>query len=108
MFRFFALSYTSANGILLNYLTNKYQVALYLAFEKLNKAILFIATPLTQALLPLFVGGKNNNKLIKYIISIIIISVFILVIGNLLSKEIVGLFIGTRYLNDDTSEFFFT
>lgn len=107
MFRFFALSYTSANGILLNYLTNKYQVALYLAFEKLNKAILFIATPLTQALLPLFVGGKNNNKLIKYIISIIIISVFILVIGNLLSKEIVGLFIGTRYLNDDTSEFFF-
>ncbi|EBP2167656.1 oligosaccharide flippase family protein, partial [Salmonella enterica] len=54
IFRIFALSYTSANGIFLNYLTNKYQVALFLAFEKINKAILFIATPISQALLPYF------------------------------------------------------
>lgn len=107
VFRFFALSYTAANGILLNFLTNKYQVALYLAFEKLNKLILFVATPVTQALLPLFTGGVKHHSLAKYVMLIIAVSGLGLMIGNWLSSDIIAILIGNAYVNENTSKLFF-
>ncbi|HBJ6966207.1 TPA: oligosaccharide flippase family protein, partial [Salmonella enterica subsp. enterica serovar Carmel] len=107
IFRIFALSYTSANGIFLNYLTNKYQVALFLAFEKINKAILFIATPISQALLPYFSEKSNKKKLTQYILIIFCFCSLGLIIGNMFSRDIVGIFMGYPYLSDNTGELFF-
>ncbi|HCL5337659.1 TPA: oligosaccharide flippase family protein [Salmonella enterica] len=107
IFRIFALSYTSANGILLNYLTNKYQVALFLAFEKINKAILFIATPISQALLPYFSEKSNKKKLTLYILFIICFCSLGLIVGNIFARDVIGVFMGRSYLSQNTGELFF-
>ncbi|WP_368899114.1 oligosaccharide flippase family protein [Morganella morganii] len=108
IFRIFAFSYTSSNGILLNVLTNKSQVALYLALEKINKMMLFIATPLSHALLPYFSERKNNKGLVYYIITLVILSIVAVTISNILSPTIIFLFIGEKYTSNTELFFYMT
>lgn len=95
--------YTSTNSIILGIFTNDTLVGYYTAAEKLIKAILFLGTPLHQALFPFMskIYSDNKNKAMIIFSSMIknvaIISFVLSLLLCLFSNYIISALFGNGY-----------
>lgn len=92
---FLTLFYTSAIPIILGILVNQEAVVYFSIAEKVIKAITNIYQPISQTLFPYFFSiseNKKKNMLRKLIYFSLIFSIFIVIVINFFSNEIIKIF----------------
>lgn len=91
-------TYTSGGAVFVGLFSSSYQLGLYSTAEQLYRGLQSLAAPLSQAIYPKMVREKDFSFLYRVVAIVGVLSLIGALIGITLSKLIVGIIFGPKFL----------